>query len=154
MKIAVRVLSIFFILVITCSIFGFSSQDANKSSSVSGRVAKSLIEIQPKKEKDSLIEKYQHPVRKFAHFTIYTLLGMSIAMCMCTYDMNNKKRILITIIAGALYAISDEIHQMFIPGRSGQVTDVLLDTFGVVIGSLIVIGIVRVVNVKIRHLKE
>ena len=43
-------------------------------------------------------------------------------------------RILPVLAAGFLYAVSDEIHQTFVPGRSGEVGDVLIDTFGVLIG--------------------
>ena len=141
----VRIVLIAIILFITSTIFGFSNQNAEESSGISGRVAKRIIEIQPKyknikeEEKQELIEKYQHPVRKFAHFSIYTLLGMAIAGLTCTYKINNKKRILITLISGAVYAMTDEFHQTFIAGRSGQITDVLLDTAGVILGCIIVI---------------
>ena len=157
MKTIVRVILIIIILIITLTIFSFSNQDAEESSSVSSRVAEILIKLQPKyknitdSEKEELIEKYQTPVRKFAHFSIYTILGMSIVGLTCTYEISNRKRELITIIAGALYAMSDEIHQTFIAGRSGQVTDVLLDTFGVIVGTILVLGIIKILkNKRIR----
>ncbi len=157
MKTIIRILLIIIIVFITSTIFSFSSQDAEESSGTSGKVAEKLIELQPRykniteKEKEELIEKYQHPIRKFAHFSIYTLLGISITGLTCTYEIDNKKRIAISLIAGALYAMSDEIHQTFIPGRSGQITDVLLDTFGVMIGMLITITFlkyIRTINFK------
>ena len=147
LKMIIRVVSIAMILFITSTIFSFSSQNAEKSSSVSGKVAEKIIEIQPKykniteQKKTELVELYQHPVRKMAHFTIYTLLGVAIMAFICTYDLKNKNRIIISIVLGAVYAASDEIHQTFIEGRSGQITDVLLDTFGVCVGIMIVIGI-------------
>ena len=154
MKMIVRVILIIIILIITLTIFSFSNQDAEESSSVSSKVAEILIKLQPKyknitdSEKEELIEKYQTPVRKFAHFSIYTVLGMSIVGLTCTYEISNRKRELITIIAGALYAMSDEIHQTFIEGRSGQVTDVLLDTFGVIVGTILVLGIIKILKNK------
>ena len=147
LKMIIRVVSIAMILFITSTIFSFSSQNAEKSLSVSGKVAEKIIEIQPKykniteQKKTELVELYQHPVRKMAHFTIYTLLGVAIMAFICTYDLKNKNRIIISIVLGAVYAASDEIHQTFIEGRSGQITDVLLDTFGVFVGIMIVIGI-------------
>ena len=154
MKILIRVLLIMIILMITLTIFSFSNQDAEESSSVSSRVSEILIKLQPKyknitdREKEELIEKYQTPVRKIAHFSIYTILGMSIVGLTCTYEISNRKREVITIVAGALYAISDEIHQTFIEGRSGQVTDVVLDTFGIIVGTILVLGIIKILKNK------
>ena len=147
MKAIIRIILMIIIIFITTVIFSFSNQDAQESSGISGLVAEKLIEVQPKyknitkEEKAELIEMYQTPVRKFAHFSIYTLLGMSIAGLMCTYEINNRKRATITIIAGALYAMSDEFHQTFIDGRLGQITDVLLDTFGIIVGVILVLGL-------------
>ena len=154
MKMIVRLILIIIILMITSTIFSFSNQDAKESSGVSSRVAEILIKLQPKyknitdSEKAELIEKYQTPVRKFAHFSIYTILGMSIVGLTCTYKISNRKREVITIVAGALYAISDEIHQTFIEGRSGQVTDVVLDTFGIIVGTILVLGIIKILKNK------
>ena len=154
MKMIIRVILIAIIIFITTTIFNFSNQNAEESSGVSSKVAEILIKIQPKykniteEEKAELIEKYQHPVRKFAHFSIYTLLGMSIAGLTCTYEINNKKRAIITIVSGALYAMTDEIHQTFIAGRSGQITDVMLDTFGVIVGTALILKIMLIFKKK------
>ena len=142
----IRVILITIIILICNIIFGFSNQDGTQSKGVSGKVARILIEIQPRyKEideikKEELIEKYQKFVSKGAHFSIYAVLGMSITGLMCTYKLTNKKRIYISLIFGILYACSDEIHQIFIEGRSAQVTDVLIDTLGIIFGIIIVIG--------------
>ena len=58
------------------------------------------------------------------------------------YDKIMKKRMLISIIIGFLYAISDEIHQSFIPNRSARAIDVFLDTLGATNGVLIIAIIV------------
>ena len=145
-KEVVRIISLIIIIMIFFTIFGFSNQDSNQSGSTSAKVAKILIELQPKyknitdEEKENLIEHYQPFVRKSAHFSIYTVLGISLTTFFCTYNLSNKKRIIFAILIGFLYAASDEIHQTFIPGRSGQISDVLLDTFGVTVGMLITIS--------------
>ena len=167
-----RIVLITIIAFISITIFTFSNQDAEESSSISGEVARILIEMQPKykniteKEKQELISEYQKPVRKFAHFSIYTLLGMSIAGLTCTYNLTNNSKIskskgdvskdsnskststraAITLISGLLYAISDEVHQTFIAGRSGQVSDVLLDWSGIILGTIIVLGIYSLIT--------
>ena len=62
------------------------------------------------------------------------------------YDKIMKKRMLISVIIGFLYAVSDEIHQSFIPNRSARIIDVFLDTLGVTNGILIVTIIVFICN--------
>lgn len=172
-----RIVLITIIAFISITIFTFSNQDAEESSSISGEVARILIEMQPKykniteEEKQELISEYQKPVRKLAHFSIYTLLGMSIAGLTCTYNLTNNSKIskskgdlskaniskdsnsksistraAITLISGLLYAISDEVHQTFIAGRSGQVSDVLLDWSGIILGTIIVLGIYSLIT--------
>ena len=61
-----------------------------------------------------------------------------------TYEIWRKKRYTIGIpwICGTIYAATDEIHQLFVPGRSGQVRDVLIDSCGVFIGVMVVTWIV------------
>lgn len=43
-----------------------------------------------------------------------------------------------SVILAALYASTDEFHQLFVPGRSGQFRDVLIDSCGAAAGTLIV----------------
>ena len=95
---------------------------------------------------EELISVYQKPVRKLAHFSIYTLLGISIVGLTCTYKLTTVSKATITIISGMIYAISDEIHQTFIEGRSGQITDVLIDTAGIILGVVIVLLILKLMN--------
>ncbi len=155
-KTIIRIILIIIIIFISGTIFSFSSQDSEKSSGVSGKIAEGIINTIPKyknitrNEKDELIEKFQKPIRKTAHFSIYAALGLSIISLTFTYDIKNKKRILITLISGVLYAISDEIHQTFIPGRSGQVTDVLIDTMGIILSILIFMGINKIYKIKTK----
>ena len=61
---------------------------------------------------------------------------------MNTYKLKQKNRITISAIIGLLYAISDEIHQAFIPGRGPLVSDVVIDFSGVMVGMCIVLLII------------
>lgn len=71
-------------------------------------------------------------IRKLAHLLEYIVLGILFINCLKDYNIN--KYLLISICLSFLYACSDEIHQLFIPGRSGNVIDVIIDTIGAVIG--------------------
>lgn len=95
---------------------------------------------------EELISVYQKPVRKLTHFSIYTLLGMAIVGLTCTYKLTTVSKATISIILGMIYAISDEIHQTFIEGRSGQITDVLIDTVGVIFGTIIIFVMIKLIN--------
>lgn len=75
-------------------------------------------------------------VRKIAHITEYAVLAFFIYAHISSYG-KIKRQILIAIILTVMYAASDEYHQTFIAGRSGNITDVLIDGIGVVTGTLI-----------------
>ena len=76
-------------------------------------------------------------IRKLAHFTEYFILGL------LTYNMihSYNKKAYLSVIICVLYAISDEIHQMFVPGRSCQIMDMTIDTLGSLLGIYILLFI-------------
>lgn len=88
-------------------------------------------------------------VRKLAHFSIYAVLGvLSYELSLCYTQ--NKRAVIIALIGCFFYAVSDEIHQTFIPGRAGMITDVLLDFCGSFFGVFIYKLIFKRNNKKIR----
>lgn len=145
---------IFLILIVaTCmTIFMFSNQNGQVSKGISGRVLESIIDFLPntknlpKEEKRELIRNSQTLIRKSAHFAIYTLLGMALMGFMTLFKMARKNKIIIAFSIGVLYAISDEVHQMFSAGRTAKVTDVLIDSCGLLFGILIILLIVKIVK--------
>ena len=66
-----------------------------------------------------------------------------------TFKIKETNRIISSFVIGVIYATSDEIHQSFIPGRGPAVTDVILDSIGILFGILIVILAVKIYK-KIR----
>lgn len=71
-------------------------------------------------------------IRKLAHYIGYLILGILVI------NMFIKNKIpqsyLISIIFCIIYAISDEIHQLFVPGRACQIKDILIDSIGSITG--------------------
>ena len=60
-----------------------------------------------------------------------------------------------SLIIGVIYAISDEIHQCFTPGRGPLVTDVIIDTMGVLLGILLVVLVIKIYEkLIIKHKKQ
>lgn len=137
---------IFFVLTIaTCiTIFIFSNQNGEKSGETSRGFTKIIIDALPiakdldEGRKAGLVENAQTIVRKLAHFSIYTVLGINLMGFMNTYNsLKQKDKMLIVIFVGILYAISDEFHQMFSGGRTPAIGDVFIDSMGVLCGLII-----------------
>lgn len=147
-NIIIRLITFMLIITVCMAIFKFSSEDSEKSTGTSDFVIDCIINVNPftknldSAEKEEIKENIKLPIRKLAHFSIYTVLGVTTMCHVSTYAIDRWKRIGGSLAIGMLYAISDEIHQLFVPGRSGQVTDVLIDTMGVLVG----IGIVLVIQ--------
>ena len=79
-------------------------------------------------------------VRKTAHFTEYAILGSLFFLNLKSWQRSKSStsmNILLSLIFSFLYACTDELHQIFVPGRSAQFRDVLIDTLGASFGTLI-----------------
>ena len=64
-----------------------------------------------------------------------------------------KRPFILSQIIGTVYAITDEWHQYFMPGRSAQISDILLDAFGVLTGIIMMILLQALYN-KIKNKKN
>lgn len=156
LKYIVKIIDILLVVIWMCTVFWFSSQVGDDSKAQSGNTIRKIITFFnkniTKENLEIIVETLQPFVRKLAHFSIYTLGGMLIYNLINKYNLNKKEKIIYTIIIGALYATSDEIHQLFVPYRSGQVTDVLIDTFGVITGVILFIIIAKIKKFIIKKI--
>lgn len=140
----VRIILVILIIINCLVIFKFSSEQSEKSDNRSGVVVEKIIELNPENKKLSSEElakkkeKIVTPVRKTAHFTVYTCLGVLLYTFSKTFKGKEKWKVLASILLAFLYACSDEVHQYFVPGRSCEFRDVCIDTCGVVFGIIIV----------------
>ena len=147
-----RAILIILLLATFTRIFCFSNQNGTKSSGVSRKVTEIVtsnmkkVQNMPKNEKELFLEHTEKIIRKLAHFSIYTVVGLLMMSLMNTYKLKQNKRIWISFIVGVLYASSDEIHQYFVPGRSARFFDVMIDSAGVCFGICIVIFILWIVR--------
>lgn len=73
---------------------------------------------------------------KVGHVIGYFCLGISIL-----YGLSFQNRWAIALTLSSLYSMTDELHQMFVPGRSASLRDVLLDTLAALAGILLVMGV-------------
>ena len=127
-------------------IFGLSARDADvstKDSFFAGRVAAELLvpgfRDMSAREQQAVLESIDHPVRKTAHFLEYFILGVLLAGAFLQPE-RGRGRIRLQGLraweAGTVYAVSDELHQLFVPGRACMPADVMLDSAGVLAGTL------------------
>lgn len=146
----IRILSIVLLLYTCCIIFNFSNQNGEESSGVSKRVTDSIVsnilQVSGQEQKEEITRKLEPIIRKLAHFSIYTLVGFLLMTVVSTYQLKEIKRIFISLGTGILYASLDEIHQSFIPGRSAKVTDVCIDTMGVILGISVVVIVLKMIT--------
>lgn len=77
---------------------------------------------------------FHHFVRKLTHFLLYLILGALSARALQKNGMSGWKPLVLAVLICAAYAATDELHQVFVPGRSGQISDVLLDSMGAMVG--------------------
>lgn len=155
-----RVLFLILLAIAFYVIFNFSAQNGELSGSLSLKVTEFMVKVISKVKNMDIatrfhwIEKLHPIIRKLAHFSVYTVVGFSIMGFMCTFDMRNIIKVIISFSVGVTYAISDEIHQYFIPGRSARVFDVCIDSLGVLTGIFILITLIVFVEAIVNWLKR
>lgn len=126
-------------------IFFFSHQSGTESASLSGWFVERVTNLAPlEPEVVSLL------VRKGAHVSEYAILG---ALLMWAWRARSLRAALGPAAIGVLFAVSDEVHQAFVPGRAGQVSDVLIDSVGIAIGVILMVFVTsgRYIGEHVRH---
>jgi len=129
-------------------IFNLSSQPANQSNKLREGATKVIVDtverVAPSTDFD--LSRGNHIVRKNAHFFAYLVLALLVMNAVRRTDGNDIK---LTLLICVLYAISDETYQIFVPGRSAQLSDVLIDSVGAVAGIVMYLGFSRMKIIEI-----
>lgn len=143
MRIKIKLLNkLIFVLLILWAIviFYFSHQPADKSNEISRGISNSIVENFNGVDKIDVninIRYLNHFIRKFSHFGEYTILGILMYLASTKSNIPKKNKVAWCVLLCVFYAIADEIHQAFIPGRGPKVFDVIIDTGGSMLGILI-----------------
>ena len=136
-------------------IFSNSMAVADVSSVSSGRVLQLLQAVLRRLGHPALAQRLtMHIVRKLAHFCEYTLEGFLLMLCMRVYTRRYVRHISVPMLGGVLTAMADETIQLFSPGRSSQVTDVWLDSAGVLAGILAALVFMALCRLLFNHCKK
>lgn len=152
------------LIIINCAtIFYFSNQVADNSSQQSSRIVKLVSDIVPsikkmkEPEKTTFKEEVLTPIiRKTAHLSIYAMLGIWTINFINTFEkLKISKKVIISLLFCMLYAITDEFHQTLVPGRSGEIRDVLIDSLGALTGMMLILLISKIIQkIKQKQLYE
>ena len=136
-------------------IFIFSNQNGDESSKVSKIFSYNILKlfINDNIETENTITIIEPIMRKIAHFSMYTLVGIWSISLLETFSLKENKKIIISELIGFLYACSDEIHQSFIGKRSASGIDVLIDSMGVLFGILLIILFLKLYENKKKKSK-
>lgn len=132
-------------------IFYLSSQPVYQSNNLSKKITEVIVGTVKKTSPniDFNIARINYILRKNAHFFAYLVLGLLMMNASRRNGISGTKLVLLSLGICVFYAISDEIHQLFVPGRGGQVKDVLIDSAGAIVG----IGVYELVN-RLRKMNK
>ena len=132
-----RIFSIIAVSAIMITIFLLSAQQAKDSAQTSGFFIELLNSIFNKKFSQDFL-------RTAAHFCEYAGLGF----CMCNLLYSYKERLtpFISALLSWGYAWTDEIHQIFVPGRAFQLSDLAIDLCGVILGTVVFVVLMTIIN--------
>lgn len=145
-RIAVLLLTVGWML----TIFLYSAMPAEESMRQSDGIVTQLIRIfvndfdeLPLEEQAEWIDGFSMLVRKGAHMAEYAILSGLIYATLSVWQWNKGYPVkgLTAWGAASVYAVTDELHQRFVPGRSGVPIDVLIDSIGAFIGIVLAMGI-------------
>lgn len=140
-----KIISTILLIIWMVVIFLFSNETAALSQSRSDNISKATIDTisnitgkeYTREDKNNFILNSRYVIRKTAHFTLYFVLGILSIITLKSYGVN-QKLIIYSILLCLLYAISDEIHQLFRTGRTFKIIDILIDSCGSSIGIFLV----------------
>lgn len=146
------------ILVIGCmlSIFAMSHLDSVKSWYMTGKVLTTIEQTTDETSDLDYSEEIQYYsaqesamliLRKSAHVIEYFVLFLLLFNALYKPSSLRNNMVIASVIA-VVYAVLDEIHQLFVPGRSGTVLDVLTDSLGVFMGCLAILVVVKLNSKK------
>lgn len=116
------------VLAVLITIFCLSAQNGEDSSATSGFFTRLVTALVGHPVEESI-------VRTLAHFCEFAGLGLLVSNLF--FAIKNTPKPFFSIILSAAYALTDEIHQIFVPGRACQFTDWLVDFGGIILGVVV-----------------
>lgn len=145
-----------FMIITMVVIFVFSSQPAEASMQLSDGMLEDIMDGWGRGLPGFIADFISNYIRKMAHFFIYMLLGVfSFHTVYNWMERPEAKKIPLQygFLICVVYAITDELHQRFVPGRSCEWNDVCLDATGAIVGIGIVVIFLFIKNILFNRKK-
>ncbi len=141
-------------LVWMCVIFAFSAQTKEESSAVSESLSYRMVSSTghffhwnlDEEQMREIANTIEYFVRKGAHMTEFAILSILLFVWLGLWEMALFRRSAAAFLTTAVYAASDEFHQLFVAGRSGRISDVLIDSSGALLGVIVFILLGRLIQ--------
>ncbi len=149
---AIRLILIVLNISVVALIFLLSSQPAEVSGPLSAGVIYRFLDLLTglsERELTMIAASLNGIARKLAHFSIYALFSVLMNLLLLRYNIKHKKAAVLSFVLCFFYAVSDEIHQYFVPGRSCELRDVMIDLSGILSG-IIIICLIKLIKSKLR----
>ena len=126
-------------------IFGFSGQNSEESEGLSARIVNWLLSVFTKEPvSENVKDTLTLLVRKGAHMTEFAILALLLLWAVVSWTkLRGRKAFLAAFLIAVAFASTDEIHQTFVDGRAGRVSDVIIDSCGALCGLLLCSLIMR-----------
>ena len=161
-----KTISWIIVLIWAIVIFIMSSMNTNESNNSSKHVINNVVEKtvettnglgitdkHPTENKmDQVIEKLNYPLRKAAHASEYFIFTILILIALKNSGVKGNKRFIIALVICFIYACTDEYHQTFVNGRTGQFSNTLIDTFGGFVSCLMYTFMMKVNKIRKKHI--
>lgn len=144
-----QILAWLLLMAWTAFIFCLSHQPASVSNKLSTEVAETVVSVAQKIAPQAVfdIRNVNRQVRKSSHFLAYLVLGILVMNGLDSYKIRGHMGMTVALAICVFYAISDEVHQLFVSGRGAQVGDVLVDSAGAMVGIWLFLGADRIKSI-------
>lgn len=133
-------------------IFGFSAQDGEESGSLSGAIAKAIMNVLGGDPEGEGCRTLETVIRKGAHMTEFAILMLLLVWALYAWTgVRNCKTLAAALCITVCLAALDEYHQTFVEGRAGRPLDVLIDTSGALLCACIIVLIAFLKKKRENH---
>lgn len=159
-----RIVLIILIIVNMSFVWNNSSKESKESNKSSTRIAKTVTEhvvkdykSLPKNKQEEHVKRINVKIRSVAHFAEFIPLGLfAFLLVLAFLEFKDKDfwyfvltATVISVMFSAFCALTDEVHQIFVKGRSFQVIDILTDSIGSLCGAVFAILITFIFKNKL-----
>ncbi|PUU87217.1 VanZ family protein [Halanaerobium sp.] len=116
-------------------IYNFSAQSAKESSRLSAGLSKVIYRVLTERAGLKVqLSSFHSFLRQGAHFFIFFVLALFLLNAFRVSGYEFEKAITYTLLISLAYAGLDEIHQIYVPGRTAELKDIFVDGLGIISG--------------------